>query len=88
MEPNPADPGRPPNLGFSLSIIWPGYVPNAPAHEPHGGPGVRPNLPAHPPHGDPGLRAPVSLPEPSTLGLFGFGAATVCALRRRSRRHC
>jgi len=33
-------------------------VPNTGAREPHGGPGVSP---------------PVWLPEPSTLGLFGFG---------------
>ena len=46
-------------------------------HEPHGDPSVR---------AEPGVRAPVSVPEPSTLGPFGFGIATLFALRQRSRR--
>jgi hypothetical protein len=78
------DSGRPPNLGHSLSVIWPGYAPNPPpmvphppAHEPHGNPGVR---------AEPGVGTPVSVPEPSTLGLFAFGTVTLFALRQRSRR--
>jgi hypothetical protein len=81
----PPDSTRPPDLGHSLSVIWPGYAPNpppvmlhpTPAHEPHGGPGVR---------AQPGVRAPVSVPEPATLGLFAFGMATLLALRQCSRR--
>jgi PEP-CTERM motif-containing protein len=75
---------EPPNLGHSLSVIWPGYAPNPPpavahpppTHEPHGGPGVR----------APGANAPVSVPEPSTLALFAFGTVALFALRQRSRR--
>lgn len=81
----PPDSARPPDLGHSLSVIWPGYAPNpppvmahpAPAHEPHGGPGVR---------AQPGVSAPVSVPEPATLGLFAFGMATLLALRQCFRR--
>jgi PEP-CTERM motif-containing protein len=46
-------------------------------HEPHGDPGVR---------AEPGVGTPVSVPEPSTFGLFAFGIATLFALRQRSRR--
>jgi hypothetical protein len=60
-----------PDLGHLPSVIWPGYVPNAVAHEPHGGVGVR---------------AVVSVPEPSMLGLFAFSIAVLFALRRCSGR--
>lgn len=81
----PPDSVRPPNLGHSPSVIWPGYAPSplplvphpTPAHEPHGEPGAR---------AEPGVNAPVSVPEPSALGLFAFGIATLFALRQRSRR--
>jgi hypothetical protein len=63
-------PAEPLDLAHSPSVIWLGYVQN----------------PAHEPHGAPGARAPVSLPEPSTLGLFGVSAAALFALRQRSGR--
>jgi hypothetical protein len=60
-------PAASPDLGHLPSVIWPGYVPNPAAHEPHGGVGVR---------------AVVSVPEPSMLGLFAFSIAVLFALRR------
>jgi hypothetical protein len=64
-------PADPPDLGHAPFVIWPGYAPNPRAHEPHGGAGVR---------------AAVSVPEPSTLGLFAFGVAALFAMRRCSGR--
>jgi hypothetical protein len=64
-------PAESPDLGHLPSVIWPGYVANPLAHEPHGSAGVR---------------AVVSVPEPSTLGLFAFSIAVLFALRRRSGR--
>jgi hypothetical protein len=64
-------PAESPDLGHVPYVIWPGYVPNPRAHEPHGGAGVR---------------AVVSVPEPSTLGLFAFSIAVLFALRRYSGR--
>lgn len=64
-------PANSPDLGHLPTVIWPGYVPNTPAHEPHGGVGVR---------------AVVSVPEPSTLGLFAFSIAVLFVLRRCSGR--
>jgi hypothetical protein len=64
-------PAQSPDLGHLPSVIWPGYVPNPLAHVAHGGVG---------------LRAAVSVPEPSTLGLFAFSIAVLFALRRCSGR--
>ena len=63
-------PAESPDLGHLPSVIWPNYVPNPVAHEPHGA----------------GVRAVVSVPEPSTLGLFAFSIAVLFALRRCSGR--
>jgi hypothetical protein len=35
---------------------------------------------------EPGVTTPVSVPEPSTLGLFAFGIASLFALRQGARR--
>jgi hypothetical protein len=66
--PHPPLPAPAPHsidLGHSPLVIWPGYVPNPPARQPHGGPGTRP--------------ATVSVPEPATLPLFGLGIGLLLA---------
>jgi hypothetical protein len=64
-------PAESSDLGHLPSVIWPGYVANPGAHERHGGAGAR---------------TVVSVPEPSTLGLFAFSIAVLFALRRYSGR--
>jgi len=59
---------QPPDIGHSPAVIWPGFVPNPPVQQPHGG--------------APASRPPVGVPEPATLGLFAVGAAALLVRRR------